>query len=165
VFGPFRTAKLKSKSDRTLLIIRHRVHQIRKMSHNQAGEENSSQTSLKQGQDQVSTPSSEPSSTQEIASVEDPEKAQPAAASAAQEEDPNVVFWDGPDDPHNPANFSNSVKWGNIGLLSVLSTLTPLASSMFAPGVPQLMEHFHSNRYETETATLIWTLIFILVIL
>lgn len=59
--------------------------------------------------------------------------------------DPNVVSWDGEQDPQNPMNWSSTVKWVQIGVLSFLTLLTPLASSMFAPGVPQLMRDFESN--------------------
>lgn len=59
--------------------------------------------------------------------------------------DPNVVDWDGPDDPANPMNFSGSVKTINVGIVSALTFITPLASSMFAPGVPELMAEFHST--------------------
>ena len=48
--------------------------------------------------------------------------------------DPNIVDWDGPDDPANPVNWSMAAKWSNIAVLSALTLLTPLASSMFAPG-------------------------------
>ncbi|KAM3414760.1 hypothetical protein BST61_g9911 [Cercospora zeina] len=61
------------------------------------------------------------------------------------EEDPNIVFWDGPDDPANPENWSVAVKWSQIALISALSFLTPLASSGFAPGVPQLMKEFDNS--------------------
>jgi hypothetical protein len=64
---------------------------------------------------------------------------------SSEESDPNVVFWDGPDDPQNPLNFSSSVKIMIIGLVSAICFVTPLASSMFAPGVPLLMEEFHSD--------------------
>ncbi|KAL2435320.1 hypothetical protein ABEF94_014931 [Exophiala dermatitidis] len=38
--------------------------------------------------------------------------------------DPNVVDWDGPDDPENPLNWSPRRKWSNILLLAVMTTLT-----------------------------------------
>ncbi|KAF2810286.1 MFS general substrate transporter [Mytilinidion resinicola] len=63
----------------------------------------------------------------------------------AEESDPNVVFWDGPDDPENPMNWPNSLKWGNIAILSSITFVTPLASSMFAPGVPEVMAGFHEK--------------------
>jgi hypothetical protein len=76
----------------------------------------------------------------------DLEKTAVATTTEGQEPpDPNVVDWDGPDDPENPMNFSPAVKWGNIAVLSALTFLTPLASSMFAPGVPELLRDFHTE--------------------
>jgi hypothetical protein len=60
--------------------------------------------------------------------------------------DPNIVFWDSPDDKNNPQNWSLAKKGVNIFILSVLTFLTPLASSMFAPGVPQLMKEFKVDK-------------------
>lgn len=64
---------------------------------------------------------------------------------SAQESDPNIVGWDGPDDPLNPLNFSSWLKVLNTALVSGICFVTPLASSMFAPGVPQLMREFKST--------------------
>lgn len=41
-----------------------------------------------------------------------------------QEQDPDVVSWDGPDDPQNPVNWPDSKKWFNITVLSVLTIIT-----------------------------------------
>ncbi|KAM3501380.1 hypothetical protein MY10362_005597 [Beauveria mimosiformis] len=60
----------------------------------------------------------------------------------------NVVFWDGPDDPENPYNWKPRVKVFNCVLISALTFVTPLASSMFAPGVPKLMRDFKSDSKE-----------------
>ncbi|KAF2099723.1 MFS general substrate transporter [Rhizodiscina lignyota] len=60
-------------------------------------------------------------------------------------EDPNVVFWDGPNDPANPMNWSSSKKWGSIAVVSAITFLSPLGSSMIAPGVPGIMSEFHSD--------------------
>tara|TARA_R110002003_G_scaffold269_4_gene17976 strand:- start:2373 stop:2714 length:342 start_codon:yes stop_codon:yes gene_type:complete len=49
--------------------------------------------------------------------------------------DPNLVDFDGPDDPENPLNWKSSKKWGMVTLISAITFLTPLASSMFAPSV------------------------------
>ncbi|KAM3451458.1 hypothetical protein MY3296_005274 [Beauveria thailandica] len=62
--------------------------------------------------------------------------------------DANVVFWDGPDDPENPYNWKPWVKVFNCVLISALTFVTPLASSMFAPGVPKLMREFKSDSKE-----------------
>lgn len=60
--------------------------------------------------------------------------------------DPNVVDWDGPHDKNNPQNWPLAKKGVNILILSILTFLTPLASSMFAPGVPQLMKEFGTTK-------------------
>jgi multidrug resistance protein len=62
--------------------------------------------------------------------------------------DPNIVWWDGPNDLENPRNWSNIQKYTNVALVSTMSFIFPLASSMLAPGVPQLMEEFHSENDE-----------------
>ncbi len=59
--------------------------------------------------------------------------------------DPHIVDWDGPNDPADPMNFSGSIKSINIGIVSGLTFITPLASSMFAPGVPEIMAEFNST--------------------
>ncbi|KFY90078.1 hypothetical protein V498_06186 [Pseudogymnoascus sp. VKM F-4517 (FW-2822)] len=66
---------------------------------------------------------------------------------AAEEEiaDPNIVGWDGPDDPENPMNWPRWKRAGNVTLVSMLTFVAPLASSMFAPGVPYLMDEFNST--------------------
>ncbi len=38
--------------------------------------------------------------------------------------DPNAVFWDGPDDPQNPMNWTDQRKWLQIVLLSTLTVIT-----------------------------------------
>ncbi|OTA59264.1 MFS general substrate transporter [Hypoxylon sp. EC38] len=63
----------------------------------------------------------------------------------ADEKDPNVVDWDGPNDPENPMNWSDTNKWLNIGILSIMTIVTPLGSSMFAPGIPGIMVEFHER--------------------
>lgn len=58
---------------------------------------------------------------------------------------PNIVDWDGPDDPENPMNWPKAKKWGAICIVSLITFLIPLASSIFAPGVPELMREFNSD--------------------
>lgn len=62
-----------------------------------------------------------------------------------EESDPNIVDWDGPDDPENPQNWKASKKWGIIAALGLVTLITPLASSFFAPGVPQVLRAFHET--------------------
>jgi hypothetical protein len=59
--------------------------------------------------------------------------------------DPNIVDFDGPDDMENPLNWTYWKKWGMVMLISAITFLTPLASSMFAPGVPEVMREFRST--------------------
>jgi hypothetical protein len=95
-----------------------------------------------------------------LATLED--KAEPTTI--VQHVDPDIVDWDGPDDPENPLNWPARRKWMNIGLLSAITLLTlalpnsrqpyvriadelsrPFGSSMFAPSVPQVMKDFNSD--------------------
>jgi hypothetical protein len=71
-----------------------------------------------------------------VASTIEPDEAAP---------DPNIVDFDGPDDPENPLNWKASKKWGMVTLVSAITFLTPLASSIFAPGVPEVMREFNST--------------------
>lgn len=84
----------------------------------------------------------------DVTQVEDPEKGtspEVLVTSASPEKDANLVDWDGPDDPEKPLNWSKKRKWTNMMLIAALTLLTPFASSMFAPGIPQMMEGFHSS--------------------
>ncbi|EFX05359.1 bicyclomycin resistance protein [Grosmannia clavigera kw1407] len=63
----------------------------------------------------------------------------------APEDEANVVWWDGPDDPENPYNWPTWYKSLLCGLISAVTFVTPLASSIFAPGVPELMAEFHED--------------------
>ncbi|KAL7927087.1 MFS general substrate transporter [Trichoderma austrokoningii] len=63
-------------------------------------------------------------------------------------QDENIVWWDGDHDPENPYNWPRWRKVLNCVLISCLAFITPLASSMFAPGVPDLMTEFGSSSEE-----------------
>ncbi|KAK8042534.1 major facilitator superfamily transporter [Apiospora phragmitis] len=49
--------------------------------------------------------------------------------------DRGVVGWDGQDDPTHPQNFSRNRKYWIIALLALVTFMTPLASSILAPGI------------------------------
>jgi hypothetical protein len=38
--------------------------------------------------------------------------------------DPNVVDWEGPDDPENPMNWSTKEKWRNASMLAIMTLIT-----------------------------------------
>jgi multidrug resistance protein len=68
--------------------------------------------------------------------------------SAVERVDPNIVWWDSDDDPKNPMNWASRKKVVTIAIVSAITFVTPLASSMFAPGVPALMTEFNSDNLE-----------------
>ncbi|KAI1271604.1 cycloheximide resistance protein [Xylaria sp. FL0933] len=83
----------------------------------------------------------------------DVEKGLPAdkTATSDEENDPNIVWWDGDDDPENPFNWTTWRKVLNCGCISFQTFISPLASSIFAPGVPLVLEEFHSTSPEIAT--------------
>jgi multidrug resistance protein len=68
-----------------------------------------------------------------------------APVEVEQEQDLNIVDWDGPDDTANPQNWPAKKKWGIIAALGAVTLITPLASSFFAPGVPQVLRAFNET--------------------
>jgi hypothetical protein len=44
--------------------------------------------------------------------------------------DPNLVTFDGPDDPLNPKNWPVGKKWGTTIMMTVYAFLAPFASSI-----------------------------------
>ena len=40
------------------------------------------------------------------------------------DDDPNIVSWDGPDDPENPVNWKESLKWANVAAVSAVTFIT-----------------------------------------
>ncbi|KAF2189684.1 membrane transporter [Zopfia rhizophila CBS 207.26] len=56
-----------------------------------------------------------------------------------------LVGWDSQDDPTNPRNFPDNRKWFILGLVSAITFLSPLASSIFAPGIPFVNRDFHNT--------------------
>lgn len=59
--------------------------------------------------------------------------------------DAGLVGWDSQDDPVNPRNFPDSRKWTLLGFVAAITFLSPLASSIFAPGIPFVNAAFHNT--------------------
>ncbi|KAH8600006.1 major facilitator superfamily domain-containing protein [Bisporella sp. PMI_857] len=59
--------------------------------------------------------------------------------------DNDLVGWENQDDPKMPLNFSQNRKWLLLGLISSITMISPLASSMFAPGVSIMNKDFGNN--------------------
>lgn len=88
-------------------------------------------------------------SLQDIRLHEDPEKVVDERIDEIEmNKDTNLVDWNGLDDPEKPLNWNLKRKWTNLALIAVLTLLTPFGSSMFAPGVPQMMEEFRSTNVD-----------------
>ena len=49
------------------------------------------------------------------------------------DDDANVIWWDGPDDPQNPMNWPTWKKVLNIGFVSGMTFISPLASCELLP--------------------------------
>ncbi|CAE6338289.1 unnamed protein product [Rhizoctonia solani] len=50
----------------------------------------------------------------------------------------NFVDWDSPDDPKNPRNWTFRHRWAATAVVSLFTFMSPLASSMVAPALPQI---------------------------
>ena len=72
---------------------------------------------------------------------------QPSAAP----NDPNLVNWDGPDDPENPQNWPKSKKWLHTMLIASMTWIVTFASSVFSTGTIAVGAEFHIS---AEVATL-----------
>ena len=56
--------------------------------------------------------------------------------------DPNLVEFDGPDDPGNPQNFSLTKKWTITILLSLLTLTITFSSSIFSTAIMVVSKQF-----------------------
>lgn len=57
----------------------------------------------------------------------------------------NVVSWASDDDPECPMNWPSKSKLMSVTIVSTWTFLTPLASSMVAPGTLDILREFHST--------------------
>lgn len=74
-----------------------------------------------------------------------PEVAQEEKSKVEEEKDPNLVTWDGPEDPGNPQNFSNGHKVF-ITLIWVYGNLTTtIASSIWSSGASAIALEFDKS--------------------
>ncbi|KAL8871381.1 MAG: hypothetical protein Q9174_002774, partial [Haloplaca sp. 1 TL-2023] len=53
-------------------------------------------------------------------------------------QDPELVTWDGPDDPENPKNWSTKRRWLATIVVSCFTFISPVSSSMLAPALPAI---------------------------
>ncbi|KAE8151006.1 major facilitator superfamily domain-containing protein [Aspergillus avenaceus] len=74
-----------------------------------------------------------------------PKEGEIAVSPTASDISNHIVDWDGDDDPANPMNWSKARKITIIALVSFASCNDAVASSLFAPSVPGIMEEFHET--------------------
>lgn len=65
--------------------------------------------------------------------------------------DPNLVEFDGPEDPGNPQNFSKGKKWMITILLSFMTLTITFSSSIFSTAILVVSKEYHVS---TEVGTL-----------
>ena len=76
----------------------------------------------------------------------DKEETEPEAAVPeieAEEEDPNIVDWDGPDDPANPKNWSSFRRWLIVVCMGLMTFIVTFASSVFSTATQVTAKEFH----------------------
>jgi multidrug resistance protein len=108
---------------------------------------------IRESDQEVTAPESSPtgsvrSSPARDADIEKVLSSHEQAQLVQQTVDPNIVGWDGDDDPEKPINWPAKKKWLNVMMVSGLTLLTPFGSSMLAPAVPQAMDEFNSTNVD-----------------
>lgn len=76
-----------------------------------------------------------------------------------QDIDPELVTWESEDDPMNPRNWTSRKKWFMTLITSFYTLMSPFASSIMSPSVPQISEAFD---IEKQTVQLLIISIFLL---
>lgn len=73
--------------------------------------------------------------------------------------DPNLVTWDGPDDPANPKNWGKKQKWAATLVVSSFTFISPVSSSMVAPALTAISAEFNiTNTAQQELVLSIFVL-------
>ncbi|KAL8806845.1 MAG: hypothetical protein Q9182_001105 [Xanthomendoza sp. 2 TL-2023] len=86
-----------------------------------------------------------------VANVWDLEAPLKKARSSKSVKDPNLVTWDGPDDPENPKQWSTRRRWAATIVVSSFTFISPVSSSMVAPALPAIVKEFNiTNEIESQ---------------
>jgi hypothetical protein len=97
----------------------------------------------------------------DVSGPRDLEKASPAASSSDEDKpaDPNLVEWDGADDPANPKNWPMKRRWRTTVLVSLFAFIASVSSSMVSPALGKVGEDLHiQKQLEVEMALSIFVL-------
>ncbi|EGC49113.1 caffeine resistance protein [Histoplasma capsulatum var. duboisii H88] len=79
---------------------------------------------------------------------EDKSQSRNQSESGGESAESSIVDWDGPDDPMNPHNWPRTKKIGIVVVIAMITFLTPLGSSMFAPATAEVMSEFKTSNPE-----------------
>ena len=74
------------------------------------------------------------------------------------EKDPNLVEWDGPEDPGNPMNWKKSKKWAATFMLGFMTLCVTFASSVFSNATRPVAEEFGVSTEVTTLGTSLFVL-------
>lgn len=73
--------------------------------------------------------------------------------------DPNLVSWDGPEDPENPKNWTFGRKWAATLIVSCFTFISPVSSSMVAPALTSISKEFGiTNEVESQLVLSVFVL-------
>lgn len=64
--------------------------------------------------------------------------------------DPNLVTWNGPEDPTNPHNWPRHRKWTSVVLVAAFAFIAPMASTIVAPALDDIAVEFNIVQGSTE---------------
>ncbi|GAM39746.1 membrane transporter [Talaromyces pinophilus] len=82
-----------------------------------------------------------------------------SSRSRRSERDPKLVTWKGPDDPEDPKNWSMRRRWAAVFVVSCYTFLSPVSSSMVAPGLTAIAKDLNiTNEVELEMTLSIFVL-------
>ncbi|EHK98277.1 putative Uncharacterized transporter C36.03c [Glarea lozoyensis 74030] len=74
------------------------------------------------------------------------------------QKDPNLIEWDGPDDPENPMNWPARKKWINTVTMGMMTFCVTFASSVFSNATRPTAELFHVSTEVTTLGTSLFVL-------
>ncbi|KAL8755340.1 MAG: hypothetical protein Q9184_004824 [Pyrenodesmia sp. 2 TL-2023] len=78
---------------------------------------------------------------------------------SARTRDPNLVTWDGPDDPENPKNWSTKRRWAATIVVSSFTFISPVSSSMVAPAIQAIAKDLNiTNEVESQMVLSVFVL-------
>ncbi|KAG1731336.1 MFS polyamine transporter [Suillus paluster] len=103
------------------------------------GSQTASPTSTLHGDDHTANPIHH---IPEQTNSEKPHDISSGLPAARTDTDVLIVDWDGPNDPHNPKNWSFKRKWAATAIVSSFTFISPVSSSMVAPATGQVAETF-----------------------